>query len=446
MVRIFVGPALAAQTLTGGQAGYKIGVGTKESSTSMNKYQRTFVYVWRSGSGNVKTIIAPTSCVTEHTTAERGCVITVAGAAGDFSIQENDRIVVEIWWDLRDGTTSYTATLYWDGTTDVVEAATTSDAAGFFYCPQTLFLASVSYDRLASQSLTFSGVTSKIFETIRYATQTVSGAFSANRVLEYVRVATQNISGMFLAARLVELGKTATQTLSFSNSASRLIEVIRQATQSLGLSSASTRLAEYLKSATQGINFSSATTRLSEILKTASQGIGFTSSATKLLEWIKSASIGFTLTSNAARLAEWLKTASQNISFDNAANQLAEFSRAANQLLNLASSAFASVGGGVNEYVRWATQSIVATLAATRSTELGRTASIALNFASSGLGWLNKTVEAVASMVINIRVWGYSFDPNGSGGGIGDSASLMLLGIVAGAVFVFLILFLQRNK
>jgi hypothetical protein len=140
MARIFVGPALAAQTLTGGQAGYKVGVGTKESSTSMNKYQRTFVYVWRSGTGNVKTIVTPTSCGTEHTTAERGCVITAAGAAGDFSILANDRIVVEIWWDLRDGTTSYTATLYYDGTTDPADGTATSDAASYFYCPQTLNL------------------------------------------------------------------------------------------------------------------------------------------------------------------------------------------------------------------------------------------------------------------------------------------------------------------
>jgi hypothetical protein len=140
MVRIFVGPALYAQTLTGGQAGYKVAVGTQESSTSMNKYQRTFVYIWRSGSGNVKTIVTPTSCGTEHTTAERGCVITAAGAAGDFSILTNDRIVVEIWWDLRDATTSYTATLYYNGTTDPTEGTATSNAASYFYCPQTLNL------------------------------------------------------------------------------------------------------------------------------------------------------------------------------------------------------------------------------------------------------------------------------------------------------------------
>ena len=138
MVRLFVGPALAAQTLTGSQAGYKVAVGAKESSTSMNLYMRTFVYVWRSGSGNVKTILVPTSCTVEHGTSEKGCVITATGATTDFAVLEGDRIVAEIWFDIRDTTTSYTATLYWDGTTDPVDGTTTSNAASYFYCPQTL--------------------------------------------------------------------------------------------------------------------------------------------------------------------------------------------------------------------------------------------------------------------------------------------------------------------
>src|SRR3972149_179939 len=65
MYRVWVGPALAAQTLTGSQAGYACAVGIKESSTNMNLFARWFVYVWRSGSGNVKTILAPTSNATE---------------------------------------------------------------------------------------------------------------------------------------------------------------------------------------------------------------------------------------------------------------------------------------------------------------------------------------------------------------------------------------------
>jgi hypothetical protein len=104
----------------------------------MNLYMRTFVYVWRSGSGNVKIILVPTSCTVEHGTSEKGCVITATGAATDFAVLDGDRIVAEIWFDIRDTTTSYTATLYWDGTTDPVDGTTTSNAASYFYCPQTL--------------------------------------------------------------------------------------------------------------------------------------------------------------------------------------------------------------------------------------------------------------------------------------------------------------------
>ena len=166
LARIFVGSALAAQTLTGGQAGYKSGIAIKESNAQMNLYHRTFVYVWRSGSGNVKTIGGPVSCGVEHGTGEVGCVITFSGAAGDFGILLNDRIVVEEWWDIRNTkATSYTATFYYDGATDVVEATATSDAAGFFYCPQTLNLGVVIVERNVGESAI--SVTDSVAKAVR---------------------------------------------------------------------------------------------------------------------------------------------------------------------------------------------------------------------------------------------------------------------------------------
>ncbi len=139
--RIFVGPPLAAQTLTGSQAGFVVACGIFESSASMNLYNRIFAYVWRSGSGNVKTIGGPVSCATEHT-AKAEDVITFSGAAGDFSILANDRIVVELWSDVRNSkNTTYTATHYYDGTDNTMadgSAPTASQCGGYFYCPQTL--------------------------------------------------------------------------------------------------------------------------------------------------------------------------------------------------------------------------------------------------------------------------------------------------------------------
>ncbi len=137
--RMFASPALKAQTLTGGQANYTCAIGAEESATNMNLYMRMFVYVWRSGSGNVKTIVAPTSHGTETTGAERGWVWTATGASGDFSILANDRIICEIWDDVRNNrSTNYTATIYLEGATDPVNNTSTSDAASYFEIPQDL--------------------------------------------------------------------------------------------------------------------------------------------------------------------------------------------------------------------------------------------------------------------------------------------------------------------
>ena len=71
MIRMFVSPELAAQTLTAG-ATYTIGFGRAESSAQMNMFLRFFIYVWRSGSGNVKTVVAAQSDPTEEGAAESG--------------------------------------------------------------------------------------------------------------------------------------------------------------------------------------------------------------------------------------------------------------------------------------------------------------------------------------------------------------------------------------
>jgi len=217
MARIFVGPALAAQTLTGGQAGYKCGIAIKESSLSMNLYARWFVYVWRSGSGNVKTIGGPVSCTVEHGTTEKGCVITFAGASGDFSILANDRIVVECWFDIRNTkATSYTATDYYDGTTDVIEATATSNAAGFFYCPQTLTLESNTYTRSASASETMISNANSKYVGIRsiVASETIGssttrafiGIRTVNTVETIVGSASRSYIGMRIAGAIEVVG------------------------------------------------------------------------------------------------------------------------------------------------------------------------------------------------------------------------------------------------
>lgn len=142
--RIFVSPRLAAQVLTGGQANWTMNVGISESSNQMNLYHRFFVYIWRPITGNVKTVAGPTSAGEEHTSASATeCVTTFSNAAGDFSILKGDRMVVELWFDIRNTKgTNYTATHYYDGTdTTFVDGTGTTSAGSFMLCPQTLTFA-----------------------------------------------------------------------------------------------------------------------------------------------------------------------------------------------------------------------------------------------------------------------------------------------------------------
>ncbi len=146
MARIFVGPALATQTLIGGQSGYQVAIGIKESSAQMNLTFGIFVYLWSPLTGPVYYLSKGTGalifCNTEHGIAETEDVITFTGNAPSWLIQNGERIVVETWFysnNTKD--TSYNATFYYDGTdTTMVDDTPTTNAGSYFYCSQTLNL------------------------------------------------------------------------------------------------------------------------------------------------------------------------------------------------------------------------------------------------------------------------------------------------------------------
>lgn len=143
MVRIFVGPALqAGQAITAGQA-VSLNIAVSESNAQMNHFARVFAYIWRSGTGNVKTLMSPTSATEEHTSATATeCTTAVSTVpAGAFSTLLNDRVVVETWADIRNTkTTNYTATDYYDGTDTAFtdNAATVSAGSNFVIGTDTL--------------------------------------------------------------------------------------------------------------------------------------------------------------------------------------------------------------------------------------------------------------------------------------------------------------------
>ncbi len=139
LARIWVGPALAAsQAITAGQA-ISFGAGYTEGNSQQNLAFRWFAYFWRSGTGIVKDLYGPTSA-TEHSTSEVECVLSGTTKVGAYSTQLNDRLVVELWFDLPNTkSAAYTATCYYDGTDDtMVDNTVTSDAGAYVNLADTL--------------------------------------------------------------------------------------------------------------------------------------------------------------------------------------------------------------------------------------------------------------------------------------------------------------------
>ena len=188
--RIFVGPFLSGnQTITGGAAGYQVGVAIGESSAQMNLYHRTFAYVYRSGTGNAKTLIGPVSDATEHGTGEVGCVIYATGAATNFTTSGNDRIIVEEWFDIRNTkATTYQATFFYNGTVDVIEATATTNAGSFIVLPTTF--ADTNTSQTLSQNATLKTATSQTLSQNSTLKTLTSQTLSQNAFLKAPSVTT----------------------------------------------------------------------------------------------------------------------------------------------------------------------------------------------------------------------------------------------------------------
>ena len=368
MVRIFVGPALAAQTLTGSQAGYKVATTIKESSTSMNLYHRAFVYVWRSGSGNVKTIVVPTSCGTEHGTTARGCVITATGASGDFSILSGDRIVVEEWFDIRDTTTSYTGTLYYDGPTDPVDGTANTNSASYFLCPQTL---TEGYSRSASQSISTLLSTSKLFEATRPVAQAISVTLSGTRLLDMTRMASQTISFSLqgIGETVAEYVREAIMSITIALSTSRLLDITRTVSQGVNIGFATTRIAEFSRSVSETMTAALGVQRQAEWTKAVSQAIGVTLGTSRMAEFFRNVAQSINVGLSTVRLAEFMRSVSQTITVSLSSSRLAEITRAVSQTISISIQA---IGETALTYVRNVALTIIASVDGQRLTEIFR--------------------------------------------------------------------------
>jgi hypothetical protein len=137
--RSFVSPALAAQTIASQTVTCIIGA---NCGTAAKFYFGWGVYLYRGGS-NVATIVADVNDGDTLDTAEEGRTATATSTVQEA--QSGDRLVLEIWMNRTGTVNAYTATLYYDGTTDPVNQTGTADAASYLSFANTLLLGTTYY-------------------------------------------------------------------------------------------------------------------------------------------------------------------------------------------------------------------------------------------------------------------------------------------------------------
>lgn len=125
------------------QAGTLLGVGNwimamaiNESNANSNFFLAFSLYFWRPSNNTVVGYIYDTDVAvgTEPPTSETGEVNTIVGVG--VTIQEGDVLVLEVWRKQTQSMgTAYTNTIFFDGTTDPVDATGTTDAAAYIEAP-----------------------------------------------------------------------------------------------------------------------------------------------------------------------------------------------------------------------------------------------------------------------------------------------------------------------
>jgi len=115
---------------------WTLALATGESNTNMNAFTVGSIYVLKSDD-TVRGYVydSDTALGVEYAATEDGQVFTVSGSAVT-GVVSTDRLAWEFWVHaVQAMAATYTATLYFDGTTDVTDT-TTTDAASYIETPQ----------------------------------------------------------------------------------------------------------------------------------------------------------------------------------------------------------------------------------------------------------------------------------------------------------------------
>ena len=149
-MRFWVSPPLNGNQTVGG-GNYILNYAHAESNTNMNIFSAgTYIYVWRPSTGSIvgevkSTLVANTIAGTEPGAASSERVWHQSGISSSaVSAQDGDVIIVELYWSFAQGmSTSYTGTIYYDGTTQNTTAdAVVSNHASFIEFAENLLFQS----------------------------------------------------------------------------------------------------------------------------------------------------------------------------------------------------------------------------------------------------------------------------------------------------------------
>lgn len=124
---------------------------TSEANAAANSFTIASIYIWRPSTSAVVGFIydSDTALGVEWATTEDGQVLSPAGAS--LAVLAGDVLVIEFWRHATQAMAAvYTQTLFFDGTTDVVDA-TTADAASYLESPAVLNFQVQLFERAISE-------------------------------------------------------------------------------------------------------------------------------------------------------------------------------------------------------------------------------------------------------------------------------------------------------
>lgn len=227
----------------------------------------------------------------------------------------------------------------------------------------------VDWTRTASDTVTFTDSTARVFTAGRTGADTVTITDAASRVFTAGRTASDTVTFTDAATRIGTLVRTAADTVTHSDAATRIGTFLRTAADTVTFTDAAAALRQFVRTAADTVTFSDAATRLGTFTRTAADSVTHTDAATRVVSAVRTAADTVTHSDAATRLATLARTAADTVSVSDVAAALRQFVRTAGDTVS-----FTDAASRVATLARTAAQTVTFTDAATRALSVARTA------------------------------------------------------------------------